>query len=693
VADATVRHDQADAMMPNLIDCGHDHHHHDDSSRKVDAKILAVLFGGMLLIAAAFAYFLFDKVSGPDDRVSAPMQADVLAMLASILLGVPIILDAARGLYNQYRFGQSNSHMDELIALAIIASFASGQYLECGAVAFFMLISSFIEHRTAVGAQKTIESLIRITPTRAHRKNTDGSEEEVEASRLTPGDVVVIRPGENVPGDGRIINGATTINEANITGESLPVEKTVGDEVFSGTINESGRMEVQITRAAEDTTLAKVQKLILQAAQTRPVVARMLERYAAWYTPTVVMLCAVIFVFTRNLDTVISLLLIACPCAIILAGPTAIVAALSAAARLGVLIKNVTDLEVARRITAVVIDKTGTLTTGRLAVTRMQPADGVEPVKLLHACASLEKESRHPVARAVVEVAKKAKMQLADVTDFEEVAGRGVRGKIDGSEVIVGRESWLYERGINFSPLKDKTAEGLSLLFVAKDGEVLGWVGLSDTVRASARPAMDELAALGINTRVMITGDRPSPARRVAQEVNITDFEAEALPGDKLELVEALKEKGHTVAVLGDGVNDGPALAAGDISIAMGAAGSDVAIHSASIALMGENLNRIPFLVRLSRATVGVIRQNLVGVIVYILFMLTLLAFSTEERKLMTPLLAAIMHGISSILVVFNSARLIREGEELHDPHEQIKPRAPRGHVEHVDATAQPAAV
>ena len=622
---------------------------HTDSEQKVDLKILACLAGGMLLIAAVAARWLFDT----------PEHAGFLAALATILLGAPIVWEAAVGLFSKHEHG--HSHMDELIALAIIAAFCSGEYLEAGAVAFFMLISNFIEHRTAVGALKSIESLIRITPTKA-RKLIDGREEDADAATLRPGDVVIVRPGDAIPGDGTVRTGQSTVNQANITGESVPVEKAQGDEVFSGTINETGRLEIEITRAGEDSTLGQVQSLILQAAQTKPVVARMLEKYASYYTPVVLMVAGIVYVFTRDLDRCIALLLVACPCAIVLAGPTAVVAALSASARLGVLIKNVTDLEIAQRITAIVFDKTGTLTVGKLSVARMQPAPGVDGAELLRLAASAEQNSKHPVARAVVDVAQRAKLTLAEPEHFEEVPGRGVIAKFDGERIVVGREAFLQDHGIDVSNLTLGDDEGLSMLFIARGQRAIGWVGLADQVRDSSKGAMDELEALGVRRRVMITGDRPSPARRVASAVHVTDVQSEALPGDKLDLVEALKKQGHTVAVVGDGVNDGPALAAGDISIAMGAAGSDVAIHTATVALMNSNLNRIPFLVKLSRRTVGVIRQNLIGVVIYVVIMLALLAMG-----FITPLIAAIGHGVSSILVVFNSARLVREGEYLHE--------------------------
>ncbi|HCD33946.1 MAG TPA: cadmium-translocating P-type ATPase, partial [Phycisphaerales bacterium] len=476
------------------------------------------------------------------------------------------------------------------------------------------------------------------------------------------GDIVVVRPGDNIPADGIILTGSSTINQANITGESLPVEKTVDNEVFSGTTNETGVLQIRVTNAGKDSTLGKVKDLILQASFSKPAVVRLLDKYASFYTPTILMIAGIVYFITQDLNTAIVLLLISCPCAIILAAPTGMVAAISAASRLGVYVKNVSDLEVARRISAIIFDKTGTLTVGELDVSRLYPAEGVDPADLLQTAASVEHNSKHPVARALVRTANKAQIELATVSDFEEIAGRGVKASINGQQILVGREAWVQELGIDISALDTADGEGMSLLFVARDGQVLGWVGMEDKVRAGASHTMDELEELEIKRRVMITGDRWSPARKVAQQVHVTDVEAEALPGDKLELVKTLKANGHTVCVIGDGVNDGPALAAGDVSIAMGAAGSDVAINSATVALMNNNLNRIPFLIKLSRSTVTVIRQNLIGTMFYILFMIGLLWAGH-----LTPLGAAIGHGVSSIIVIFNSARLIREGEDLQD--------------------------
>ncbi|MEM6750158.1 MAG: cation-translocating P-type ATPase [Planctomycetota bacterium] len=648
------------------LDNQHDHGEARQDQRKVDFRIQATLLGGVILAVALIARWIFDS----------NLQSDLLAAAAAILMGVPIVWEALKtvlpeGLRHKLAGTSPDAAQDggaprdhaatnQLVTVALLFAFGAQEYVTSASIAFLMLLAQLLEERTAVGARREIESLVRITPTRARKLADDGSETEVPAAELLPDDRVIVRPGDNIPGDGVVETGETTVNQANITGESIPVDKAVGDEVFSGTINETGVVTLRITKAGKDSTLSTVKNLILQAAGTRPAVVRILDRYAGFYTPTILMIAAIVLFWTGELYIAISLLLIACPVEIIMAGPTAMVASLSAAARVRVLIKSVSDLEVAQRVTAIVFDKTGTLTHGELRVTRMRPVEGVDGARLLRLAASLEANSRHPVARAVNAIAAKAKVEPLEVDAFEEVAGRGVQGQIQGAAVMAGRRAWLEDQGVDCSGLDTSEGQGMSLLTVAAEGRAIGWLGLEDKARAEAAGALTQLDHHGVKTRVMITGDARGAAERVAREVGVTDFQAEALPGDKLDLVKALRDKGHTVAVVGDGVNDGPALAAGDISIAMGAAGSDVAVESASIALMSNNLDRIPFLVHLSKRTITVVRQNLIGLMCYILFMVALLA-----TGYITPVIAAVGHGVSGLAVIFNSARLFREGEHL----------------------------
>ena len=622
-------------------------------------QIGATLVGGTLLICSVIAQLLWTNEFYPA----------VPAALAMLMLGAPLVYAALQDLL------KGEAGMNALVALAVLGAAATGKYQESAAIAFFMIVSGLIEKRTAIGAAASIESLIKLSPTKAARLREGGGEEMVEAKVLRPGDLVRVRPGDNIPADGRIATGMSTVNQASITGESLPVDKIAGDEVFGGTINMTGVIDVEVTKAGADTLLGRVKDLILQAEKTKTPIMRLVDQYAAWYTPTVLMLVGVVLFFALRsdpdtaFDRAIAMLVIACPSALILATPTAMVAGLSAAARLGVLIKSVVTLEAARNLTAIVFDKTGTLTTGILQVTRLAPQEGVEPGELLRLAACAEQDSRHPVARAVTEMARKAKLKLPRPTQFEEVAGKGVKVEIGGERVMVGRATWLSDSSNGVSGRSvaamdeiqaSGDAEGLSVLYVVRNGELAGWIGLEDNARPEAAEAVDRLRGLGLKRLVILTGDRRSVAKRVAEQMHFSEYKAEVLPHEKLEMVDELKAKGHRVAVIGDGVNDAPALAAGDISIAMGAAGSDVAIHSASIALMNSNLNRVPFLIELSRRTIAVIRQNMIiGGLFIVVFM------SLAGAGYVSPVTAAFLHIASGLIVIFNSARLVRSGEEI----------------------------
>jgi len=618
---------------------------------KVSLALLGTLAGGVLLINSGIGRLFY----GADS-----FNTEVFAMLGALLLGAPIVVHAIVSLI------RGHSHMDELAALGIVAAFATGEYVAAGLIGFFMLLSELVETRTALGARASIESLIKLTPTQANLLAKDGSEREVKVSALKAGDQIRVRPGDNIPADGEVDSGLSSVNEATITGESLPVDKVPGMQVFAGTNNLTGVLDIRVTKAGQDTTLGKVQSLILQAEHTKIPIMRIIDRYIKWYVPTVLMIAAIVLFFTRNIDQAITILVISCPCAIILATPTAMVAAISAAARLGVLVKNVADLEIAGKMTALVFDKTGTVTTGRLYVTKLTPAEGVEPAELLAEAAAAEQMSKHPAARALREVAKEANLTLATAEGFQETPGKGVTATVNGATIRVGRDTFLQENKIDPHAVSDPALheeQGFSTLYVGKDSRCIGWIGLQDKTRPEAQEAVKELVDIGIKRVTMLTGDRNEVANRVAGELGCTDFRAHCLPQDKLAIVEQIKADGHTVVVVGDGINDAPALAAGDLGIAMGAAGSDVAINSASIALMNDDLRRIPFLVEVSRKTRRVINQNLGFGVGFIILGISL-------SKFVPPGVAAFLHFASSLVVVFNSARLVRQGEELdHEPH------------------------
>jgi len=634
--------------------CGHDHDH--------TQFTLITMIAGVVFIANSF---FMEWFGGTDDRI-----AGVSAFIGAIILGYPILKLAVKSVL------RGMLTINELVAIAFLAAIASGEsqlggYQTAGIVAFFMLLGEQIETRTASGARASIASLVKMTPTKARRIYGAG-EQEVTASELNVGDVIRIRPGDNVAADGIIIKGQGSVNQANITGESLPVDKATGEEVFAGTINLNGVLEVKITRAGEDTTFGRVRDLILSAEQTKLPIMRIIDQYMGYYTPLVLVIAGIVWFFTNDIERVVSVLVISCPCAFILASPTAMVAALASAARLGILIKNVGDIEIAARINAFVFDKTGTLTTGELAVSRLAPQGDLKPAELLKIAATAEKFSNHPTAKALVNLAEEAGVTLADPADFKETAGRGVQASVDGESIVIGRAEWLRDNGVtdDFESKVDlKEAEGYSLLFVARGGECIGWVGLQDATRSEAKEALADLLESGVRRVAMVSGDRQPVAARVASEIGCGEVLAECLPQNKVDFVTDLKKRGYRVAVIGDGVNDAPMLAAGDMGVAMGAAGSEVAIQSATIALMNNDLRRLPFLVRLSRQTRAVINQNFLFGILFIIG-----GMIGASYGVINPIVAAMLHNAGSLIVVFNSARLVRQGEELGSFEPESKP-------------------
>jgi len=656
------------AQPAQTLSIGHEHEHFGG----LQARLVITLIGGVLILNAYLADKIFFR---GQEEVGA-----ISALLGALVLGVPIMVSGFK------EMSRGRMHMSTLVAIAILAAIVLGAkgvttiageqvpgYRVAGIVAFFMLLASLIEEQTAVGARESVERLMEYQPSKAELVGG----EIVDVASLKPGDRVRLRPGDRVPADGRIVSGQTTVNEATITGESVPADKIVGDEVFAGTHNLTGMVEVEVTRAGEDTTLGKVKALILQAEATKTRLMQLIDRYAEWYTPGVLMLAAIVGVFTKDPSRVITVLVVACPCAFVLATPTAMVAALTAAARLGILIKNVTHLEGASELSAVVFDKTGTLTTGELTVTRLAPVKGVDGGELLRAAASVEQHSRHPIAKAVTAIARKANVPLAEATDVRESAGKGVEGRIGSSRVIVGRAAWLQDNGVDVTEAGTDAhgaeTAGMSMLYVAKDGRCLGWIGLEDKAREEAVRATAGLRKLGVKRLTMLTGDRWSVAKKIAAELGCTEVQAECLPEQKLRLVETMRKEGYMVGVVGDGVNDAPALAAGDLGIAMGAAGSDVAIGSASVALMSNDLERLPVLMRLSRQLKRVIVQNLLVGGLFVVGGATLASFGYFG-----PVVAALLHNVSSFIVIFNSARLVRFEEALTaapaEPVDEVRP-------------------
>ena len=503
--------------------CDHDHDH-------APVRLWQTLIGVVFVLNGFIVDWLFQQ---------AHNIASASAFLGAIILGYPIVYTAVKDIW------RGILSINELVAIAVLAAFASTDYKTAGIVAFFMLMGEIIETRTAEGARASIESLIKLTPTKARRLAAQG-EEEVPASELKVDDRIRVRPGDNVPANGVIVSGQGSLNQSTITGESLPADKKPGDEVFAGTQNLTGVLEIRVSRAGQETTLGRVRELILAAEKTRLPIMKIVDQYMGFYTPLVLVIAALVWAFTRSLDNVISVIIFSCPCAFILATPTAMVAALSAAARLGILIKNVADIELAAKINAFVFDKTGTLTTGELAVSRLAPLGDTTPAELLRLAASAEQYSNHPTAKALAQLAKEAGVPLIEPKDFAETAGRGIKARVNGRSVLVGRGQWLRDNGIGGDFLNSvdlNEAEGWSLIFVARDGQCIGWVGLQDQTRAEARQSLAELKESGVRRVAMVSGDRQPVASRVAQEIGCEEAQGNACRRTKSSLCAASRPR------------------------------------------------------------------------------------------------------------------------------------------------------
>jgi heavy metal translocating P-type ATPase len=635
---------------------------------KIERWILLYLVGLVLVLTTLIA------------RAFGGVASDVAAIPAAIgavLLGAPLLWAAGRELLLE-----GKATYNALAALAILAAISLNEYVTAGLLAFILLIAEQVVRRTAWGAQRAIEQLVRLTPDTA-RVVRDGSEQEVSLKQVQEGDIIRVRPGENLPVDGVVSAGTTLINQASLTGESAPVEAQEGAQVFAGTTNLTGQIDLRATSVGADTTIGKVSKLIREAEHDRTPRQLLIEQVAAYFVPVALSVAGLVWYFMSKSEnpavrgdatlTAITILVVLCPSALLLSSPTAMVAAFASAARLGIMIKQTGYLERSADIDTVVFDKTGTITTGVFAVSRLVPAEGVEGAALLQAAADGEVHSNHPLARSIMHTAKQARITPAESDRFEEIHGRGVRAQTPGGEVLVGRRGWIAElipgAAGEIEQVESKMA-GMTGVHVAKGGRYLGAVGLEDKMRPESTGVVSRLRELGVTRVAMFTGDRRPVAERVGKAVGVDAIEAEMLPDEKHEQVKTLIAQNRRVLVVGDGINDGPSLAAADVGVAMGLSGSDIATNSAGVALMSDDLTRVPFLVDLARKSRGVITQNIVASIILALIGLALAATGT-----LSVLVAALYQMLGNVFVIGNSFRLIRYGEEYVE-HEPVTPRA-----------------
>lgn len=558
--------------------------------------------------------------------------------------------------------------MNLLMTIAVIGAVGIGEWFEAAVVAFLFAFSLALESWSVGRARRAVEALLAIAPPTARLLNADGSTVEVPAEQVLVGARILVKPGDRVPLDGSVARGVSQINQAPITGESLPVEKGEGSEVFAGTINGDGALEIEVTRLVGETTLAQIIRMVSEAQSRRAPSEQWVDRFAQIYTPVILAAAIAIAVIPPVIGfgnasewfyRALVLLVIGCPCALVISTPVSIVASLAAAAKNGVLVKGGTFIEVPARLRAVAMDKTGTLTMGTPQVVDVVPLSGHTEKELLRAIGAMEARSDHPLARAVTGYVQTKGVDIPTATDVRAVQGRGIAAVVDGRQYWLGSHRYLEELGQETPAIHDelekRSSAGRTVVVVGTDDHVCGFVTLADAVRPEAINAVRALRAVGLDHVVMLTGDNRPTAERIASETGIDEVHAELLPADKVTAVEDLVQKYGIVAMIGDGVNDAPAMGRATVGIAMGAVGSDAAIEAADIALMSDDLSKLPWLIRHSRRTLAIVRQNValsLGVKV-VFVVLTLTGHAS--------LWAAIAGDMGvSLLVIANALRLLR---------------------------------
>ena len=581
-----------------------------------------------------------------------PQLSKWFCLASALVGGFPIFKLAAVNVFTRFDLTAG-----VMVSIAMIAAILIGEYSAAALVAFMMLVGEMLENFTMARADNALKELSSLTPDNVTLLR-DGREVITQIAGVRPGDVALVRPGGRIPADGQVVRGHAAVDQAAITGESLPLDKLPGDLVYAGTLCSGGALEVQVTKVGAETTLGNMIRLVREARATQAPVQRVANKYAQYLIPIALSIAVLTYFLTRDIVRSITVLIVICPCALVLATPTALVAAIGNAAKRGILVKNGTAMEQIGRVDIVAFDKTGTLTLGEPRVTETICLDGTGPRELLRLAASAERPSEHPLARAIVAAAHAQGIETQLPDDFETTPGHGVAARIGGRQVVIG-DGMLARVNVQLQPAAVQRAElyasqGQKVIPVAVDSAVAGLLVVADTIRPESAAAVARLKALGVRETVLISGDNARVAEGVAATLGVDRVYADALPEAKLDLIREYQAQGLRVAFVGDGVNDAPALAAADVGIAMGGGGTAVAAETADIVLLADQLDRVPTLIELSRSSLGVIKANVVFSMSWNMFSVLLSGFGV-----IGPVFGAVMHELSALPVVANSARLI----------------------------------
>ncbi len=578
------------------------------------------------------------------------------AWITVIISGLPLLYLAIVRLIFQ-RWISS----DLLISIAMIACIYIGQLFAAGEVAFIMAIGELLEDYTVKRAKRGISSLISIAPDKGRiiKKNGDVElEEVVDIEKVQKDDILRVIPGERIPVDGEIIAGSTSVDQSIMTGESLPIDKSVGEKVFSGTLNCYGSIDIKAEKVGKDSSLQKMINLVKEAEEKKAPTQRIVDKWATWLVPIAFLIAIVAYIFIGDIVRSVTVLVVFCPCALALATPVSIVAGIGQATKFGILIKSGEALEQMGKVTSVTLDKTGTLTLGTLSLANVKSfSSSLDEEKVLLLSASCEARSEHPIGKAIIKHLESKNLSLLKVDDFKMYPGSGVSATIDNKKILCGKPKFLEENGIKLDDRVNNELEGLrnegkAIVLVASGNECIGVLALSDKLRPKAKEVINELNLMGVET-IMLTGDNAKAAKVFAQEIGIKSVRSELLPEDKVNQITSLQKEGKKVCMIGDGVNDAPALKTSDVGVAMGSMGSDIAIDSADIALMGDDITQIPYLKRLSNAVIRSIKLNIT-----LSMTINFIAITLSLLGLLGPVSGALVHNVGSVLVVLNAALL-----------------------------------
>jgi heavy metal translocating P-type ATPase len=580
--------------------------------------------------------------------------AELVAGVAAALVAVPVFVEAWASLRHPSLHGIT----DRLVALALIAAWATGDLMTAALLPIIMTVGHVLEERSMLGSQEAVRALGRLTEVDSRRLLPDGSTEVIPSAQLRVGDLIELLAGDRVPADGIVRRGNSSLDLASLTGESVPVEVREGDQALAGAMNVDGRIQVELTRVGQESTVGRIIALMREAENAKPPVTRLLDKYAGQYMALVLLVAGGTWLITGNVPAMLAVLVASCPCALVLAAPATAVAAIAVAARHGILIKGSAFLEHLADVSAVIFDKTGTLTTGDLRLGEVRPAAGVDPAELRQLAAGLGAASNHPLSRAAAAAVPAA--QRMAVEDARELGGFGVTGRFAGKSVALGRADLFERLGVAAPP---PPAHNGPIAGVSRDGRFLGWLLFLDQLRGSAITAVEDLKGLGIEHMVLLTGDRAAVARQVASEVGIDEVSAEMLPEQKMDRVMQEIKLGHRPMVVGDGINDSLALRAGAVGVAMGTQGAEVAFASADLALMTNDLRRLGTCIRLSRRCRRTIYVN---VSIGLAFTFGLIVLSgAGVLGIEAPIIAALLHNVSTFIGIANAGRLLLFDETL----------------------------